>query len=425
MKICMVSTHPISGGGVSSYTKNLVQSLREHEVDVAVFSNKPRNKKLIQTCEGVYATWNKGILYPFQTFKMLANTSVDIVHVQHEFFLYGGVISAILFPVMLALIRLLHKPVVVTIHGVIPLSEMNERFKEENELDGPLPLLKLGLIFLTKTIVFLSDAVIVHGKFFLETLCNEYGCPKWKIYAIPLGVGKAVNMIPQNEAKKRLGLENKVIVFFFGYISKYKGIETLIEAFGRIAKEHPNLILIIGGGKHPRLRQSFKYEDYITKLQREARSSAPKQIMFTGFISNEKLPLYFSLADIMVFPYNIVMSSSAPLALSMCYGKPVIASDIPPFRELIPLGEALFKKNSSEDLIKKLQLMLNDRNLRDRIALYVRRVAECNSWSNVSLQTCNVFQNLCKPFNRNNEKVYHDTFQCFPVNNQSKASKGV
>jgi len=398
IKVCMVSTHPASGGGVSSYTNSLVRSLREHGVNVIVFSDKPEYERLKQSDEGVYPVWNKGILYPFQIFKMLvANADVDIAHLQHEFFLYGGMFSAILFPVLLAFIRLLSKPVVVTIHGVIPFSEQDERFKEENELKGPLSFLKFGLILLTKLIVFLSNAIVVHGKFFAETLCNDYRCPSKKIHIIPHGVKKVITIIPRDEAKKRLGLENKVIILFFGYIAKYKGIETLIEAFDRLARKYHEWILIIGGGQHPRLRLNPKYKEYITKLQQMACSLPPGKVIFTGFIQDEALSLYFSAADVTVFPYTTAMSSSGPLALVVSYGKPIIASDIPPIKELIPFEEAFYKKRSSEDLAKKLESVLNNSNLRDRMSLHFKKICEKNSWSNVSLQTYMLYQSIICP----------------------------
>lgn len=395
MKICMVSTHPTSEGGVSSYTMNLVQSLREHGVDVIVFSNKPERRGLEEGGGSIYTCWNRGILYPFQIFKGLRiNRDVNLVHFEHEFFLYGGMVSSILFPILLVLVKLFSKPVVVTLHGVIPLSEVNKRFIEENELKGPLLLLKSGLVFLTKAIVFFSDAVIVHGRFFAEILRNEYKCPEDKIYVIPHGIKETATVVPQNEAKKRLGLEKEVIILFFGYIAKYKGIETLIEAFGQLAKKHPNWVLIIGGGEHPRLCTNLRYKKYILWLKQKLFLAAPEQITFTGFIPKEVLSLYFSAADIMVFPYNTAISSSGPLAFSMSYGKPVIASDIPSIRELIPFEECLFKKNSSEDLVKKLELMLNSYDLRRRIVVYVKRIREHNSWSKVGLRTCMLYQKV-------------------------------
>jgi glycosyltransferase involved in cell wall biosynthesis len=389
----MISTHPTSEGGVASYTRNLVQALREHGVNVVIFSNKPRNENVKQSYEGVYSVWNKGILYPFQIFKALVtNSNVDIIHIQHEFFLYGDMFSALLFPVLLILVRLLGKPVVVTMHGVIPLSELNKRFKRENELNGPLFLLKFALIFITKVIVFLSDAVIVHGKFFAKVMYNDYKCPKQKIHIIPLGIEEAKIIIPQNEAKRRLGLENKVVILFFGYIARYKGVEMLIDAFGRLARKYQEWVLIIGGGHHPRLRLNPKYKEYITKLQQMAHQLAPEKVLFTGFIPDEELPLYLSAADIIVFPYTTAMSSSAALTSSMSYEKPIIASNIPPMKELIPFEEALFERGSPEDLAKKLESVLNNSNLRHKISIHFKKVCEKNSWSNVGLQTYILYQ---------------------------------
>jgi glycosyltransferase involved in cell wall biosynthesis len=391
----MVSTYLTSEGGVSSYTKSLVSALREYGINVIVFSDKPKNKALEQSDRGVYAAWSRGILFPFQIFKMLVVSShVDVVHVQHEFFLYGGMFSAVLFPLLLMLIRLTGLPVVVTMHGVVPLSELDEQFKDENGLKGPLPLLKFGLIFLTKLIVFLSDAVVVHGSFLAETLRKEYKCSEQKIHVIPHGVKKAIIMIPQEEAKKRLKLEGKTVILFFGYISKYKGIETLIEAFGQLAKKHQDWVLVVGGGKHPRLRLDPKYKEYIMKLQQMAHSLAPKQVIFTGFIPNEELPLYFSAADLVVFPYTIAMSSSGPLALSMSYQKPVIASNILSFIELIPFKEVLFKRNSPRDLAEKLELVLNSYDLRHKISAYFEGMKKKNSWSNVALQMQDLYMKL-------------------------------
>lgn len=395
MKVCMISTYSTSEGGVSSYTRNLVQALKEHGVNVIIFSNKSKNEKLKQSCEGVYPVWDKGILYPFQIFKaMVANQDANIVHIQHEFFLYGGVFSAFFFPVLLFLVRLLNKPVVVTMHGVIPLFELNERFKKENWLSGPLFLLKFSLILITKMIVFFSDALIVHGKFFAEVLYNDYKCPKKKIHVIPHGIEEIKTMISQNEAKRRLGLENKNVILFFGYITGYKGIETLIEAFGQLTKKYQDWILIIGGGEHPRLRLNPKYKEYLAKLKQMAHLLLPEKCVFTGFIPDEELILYLSAADMIVFPYTVGMSNSGPLMLSMSYGKPIIASNIPSMKELIPFEEALFKRRSSEELAKKLELIFNNSNLKHKMLLHFKKICEANSWNNVSMQTYMLYQSM-------------------------------
>lgn len=391
----MVSTHLASGGGVSSYTKNLTQSLRQSGVDVVISLSKPEIGGSERKGEGVSATWSRGsVRYPFQIFKMLAaSAGIDIVHFQHEFFLYGGVFSAILFPVLLALARQLGKPVVVTMHGVISLSDLNERFKAENGLNGPLPVLRIGLIFLTRAIVFLSDAVVVHEGFFAERLEKDYKCPQRKIRVIPHGVKETDDKIAQDEAKEKLGLDNKTVILFFGYITKYKGIETLIDGFGYVAKQQGDLVLIIGGGEHPRLRQNPRYREYLLELRRRAISVAPKQkILFTGFIHDYELPLYLSAADVLVFPYTTSMSSSGPLSFAMSYGKAVLASDIPSIAEIISLKDTLFKKNSPKDLAEKLERMLDSPVLRRRVSNYVKMRAKEASWQVVGSRTYELYR---------------------------------
>ena len=394
MKVGIISTSPGSSGGVSSYTSNLVNSLIEHGMDIVAFLNTYKVENKDRDSRNLLGTWDKGLLYPFQNFKALvANADIDVVHVQHEFFLYGGSVSALLFPFMLMLIRLLGKPLIVTIHGVIPLYELQRRFKEENELGGTLLLLRLGLVFLTKVIVLLSHLVIVHEDFFTETLSVQYKCSPQKICVIPHGVESRAIYLPQNEAKAKLHFEKKVIVFFFGYISKYKGIETLVEAFGQIAKKHPDWVLVIGGDINPRHRSSRKHREYLARLKQKGVELVSGQIVFTGFIPNEKLPYYLSAADIVVLPYTTAMSSSGPLSLSMSYGKPVIASDIPTLRELIPFKEALFNGNS-EVLAAKLESVLSNHALKHRIANSIQEIGRRHSWYEVGRKTCLLYKTL-------------------------------
>jgi glycosyltransferase involved in cell wall biosynthesis len=393
-KVAMVSTHPSSGGGVSSYTEKLIRSLRRHGVKVYLLSNK-LGGELAKECDDIYACWNFDWRYPFQVFKGLCGCKPDVIHVQHEFFLYGGTLSALLFPLLLFLAKLRKKPVVVTLHGVIPLSEVNKRFLAVNEVRGPIWLLKIGLLFLTGLIVALSDAVIVHGNFFAETLRKEYGYYlEGKVYVISHGVDEVENKLDQNVAKEKLGLRNRTVILFFGYIAKYKGIETLIESFQLLANRHPDWVLIIGGGEHPRLKTRASYKRYTSEL-RERASSMGGRIRFTAFIREEDLAIYFSAADLVVFPYTVTMSSSGPFALAISYGKTVIASNIPPFKEVLP-SEALFNKDDPQSLSERIEMILNHHFSKQDIATHIKKMRNANSWSRVGLQTRKLYQQILR-----------------------------
>lgn len=386
-KVCMVSPHPSAGGGVSIYTEKLIRFLRRY-LKVYFLSNK-LGGELATEHRGVYPCWSPGIRYPFQIFRELCSFKPDIIHIQHEFFLYGGMLSSILFPLLLFLARLCGSAV-VTLHGVIPLSNMDKRFLDVNEIRGrglPICLLKIGLAFLTKAIVKLSNAVIVHENFFAEILRKEYSCPRKKIHTIPIGIDEIENKLAKNIAKRKLGLENRIIIFFFGNVARYKGIETLIDGFQLLAEKHPDWVLIIAGGENRRLKTRASYKRYVSEL----RHNAGEQIRFMGFIHD--LTTYFSAADLLVFPYIVTMSSSAAFALAISYQKTVIASNISPFKEVLP-QEALFNKYDPKSLSKKVEEIFNDHFSRREISTYIKRMRDDNSLSKVSLKTYRLYQNL-------------------------------
>ena len=131
VSICMVSTLPPEGGGVSTYTKNLLESFDLTNLKITVISRKNKsrptkvddfpNKRI-----NVFPCWTPGFLYPFQIFKALCRFKPKLVHVQHEYFIFGGTLSASLFPLLLLFAKLLDSKVVVTLHGIVNPSEIKD-----------------------------------------------------------------------------------------------------------------------------------------------------------------------------------------------------------------------------------------------------------------------------------------------------------
>lgn len=397
LRIGMISTHPLSEGGVASYTRNLVQCLTRHVAYVVLFSNGSGNKVLTSSKGidisklNIRVCWKRGLFYPFQIFREVARNDVDVIHVQHEFFLFGGSLSAGLFPLLLLLLRFSRKPTMVTLHGVVPLSEVNRQFLSENRLNGLSMMLKLGSILSIKAILRLADAVVVHEKCFADVLRNDYKCST-KIATIPHGINEVKNKLTQAEAKEKLGLPDRKLILYFGYLCEYKGLETLIEGFGRIAQKHKDWVLIIGGGEHPRLRTNPSYKTYVSELRNRAFSLAPHQTIFTGFISEEELPIYFSAVDLVVFPHNVVLSASGSLACALSYLKPVLLSEIAPFQEIIDVKEAFFSKNSPISLGHKMELLINNPDARQKITSHVQKITSQTSWDKVCHKTIELYQ---------------------------------
>jgi glycosyltransferase involved in cell wall biosynthesis len=106
----------------------------------------------------------------------------------------------------------------------------------------------------------------------------------------------------RDEALSSLHLDPaKKYALFFGFIRKYKGLDLLIEAMADQRLAEAGIQLIIAGEYYG--DQAF-YEGLIGRLGLQSRIH-----LFTSFIPNEAVKLYFSAADCVVLPYRTATQS--------------------------------------------------------------------------------------------------------------------
>ena len=378
-------------GGVASYTKNLVESLTtlDNSTYLTIFANRNNNEPAQTEIFEVRPCWRQGVLYPFQIFREAwkLRGKLDIIHVQHEYFLYGGKVSAILFPLLLILLMILKKPVVITMHGVVRLSELNSYFIEQNGLGGNVSLLKLGLLLLTKIICFLAMAVIVHEPRQKDTLVNEYQIAPTKIAIIPHGI-EVGKYIPEHETRRFLQLQGSKVLLFFGYITRYKGLDTLVNAFRKL--RDPSYVLFICGGEHPRLRSHRDYAEYLRKLRRKCEETP--RIIMTGYVPEDQIAEYFTAADLVLLPYNVSMSSSGPMNLAISFDKPFLVSECLSFEGLDP--RYVCKKDNSDDLASKIDLFFQLGGKHQPISEHIAKLKKENSWREIGLRTKQLYSRI-------------------------------
>jgi glycosyltransferase involved in cell wall biosynthesis len=105
-------------------------------------------------------------------------------------------------------------------------------------------------------------------------------------------------------------------------------------------------------------KESFdKYQNLIDKL-----GISERIILDINYVSDSKRELYFKAADAMVLPYEIIFQSGV-LLMAMSYGLPVVASDIPPFKEVIEHNKngLLFESLNAKDLAHKINTLFEDK----------------------------------------------------------------
>ncbi|MBI2589462.1 glycosyltransferase [Candidatus Berkelbacteria bacterium] len=115
-------------------------------------------------------------------------------------------------------------------------------------------------------------------------------------------------------------------LLFFGGFDRRKQILELIEAFESIARNQPSLSLILAGQKN----HYFETE----VASRLARSSLARRIICPGYVDDRTLNRLIKKAIAIIYP-SAAEGFGLPVLRAYAAGKPLVATDLPCFRELL------------------------------------------------------------------------------------------
>jgi glycosyltransferase involved in cell wall biosynthesis len=196
-----------------------------------------------------------------------------------------------------------------------------------------------------KSLLLMVDRIIAPSKFLMDTFI-QYGTPPSRI--VYLDKGYDLSRCKELEISKSFeyGKDRKIIFGFVGGISKHKGFNVLIEAFGKVDPEKAELRIY--GAYDPNSRE-FK------KVRATIKSP---NIRFMGRYEDFRKP--YSEIDALIFPS--ICYENRPLALleASITSTPVIASNIGSIPELVTDKQngLLFEAGNSEALYEKLMMII-------------------------------------------------------------------
>ena len=204
-------------------------------------------------------------------------------------------------------------------------------------------------------------SVVSHAmKNFARDLCNG----EQDFSVIPMGVDLKNTFVPVPGVTRK---DRRLI--FVGRLVEKKGVINLIEAVKIIRQDIPDIeLLVIGDGP---LRESLVKETRKLKLE--------QHVHFMGAVTHERLPELFSSSAVAVVP-SIIASTGDQEGLGLVIiealgcGCAVVASDLDAIRDIIDDETGLMANPSdSPDLAEKIQTILIDRELRNRLAVKGRQ----------------------------------------------------
>lgn len=389
MKVCIISGYPPNVGRGAESTSMLVKSLASKNSEIVVLGNNAPNNSVKEKIGNVSLrrVWTpnspKGI---FNLFRAVVSANPDVVHVIYGYLYYGKpLFSAVFILSLLSALRMLRRPIVVTIHQVFSLAEIANGSLSMFATGLPMTLTKIGFQFVNRIIGRLSSKVIVVHAEHAAILEKDYGLKN--VVYIPISLSHDT-AITKDEAKSRLGLERKKPLLVFGFLAPYKGVEYAISAMPKILKEIPNAVMVIAGTAVPSLSHRKETVDYIFGLKKLVKDLRMESniMMRNEYIAGEDVPLYFGSCDVIILPNTQQTGPSEVWRLASIFGIPNIASDIEYFRKDIVNGETgiLVPAADSDGIAKASIELLENERLRQRIIKNLRLVSENYKAANIA-----------------------------------------
>lgn len=248
-----------------------------------------------------------------------------------------------------------------------------------------------------KQVLRRADRIIVATLAELTQLRFLYQANQSKLVIIPPGVDVShFYPIPSDEAKLYVGLKpDDRMVLFVGRIEPLKGVDTLIQAMScvQLNEERPVHLAIIGGDPAAS-PQEMSAE--MARLQKLCDDLAVGQtVVFLGKRDQDKLPYYYSAAELLVMPSHYESFGMVALEAMAC-GTPVIASEVGGLAYLVRDGETGFTipDQEPEALCEKISWLLRDHDLHATMSQHAVEYAQDYAWEKIARQIVEIYKNL-------------------------------
>jgi glycosyltransferase involved in cell wall biosynthesis len=221
------------------------------------------------------------------------------------------------------------------------------------------------------------DCIVTLSQFVAGEIRKVYGRESTVI--LPGIEWKRFEGAPDREtARKELGMAEEFIILTCNKLHPRKNVKILVDAFALISNELPGVkVVVVGDGIQ---------RTYLTELVQEKKLQS--RVIFTGFVAEARLPLYYASADLFVYT-GIREPLGGSWAEAMAAGVPVLVPADGGGGECIREGENgwLYDPKDARDLASKIRWCLAYRDELGRTAAKGRDwVRTRRDWGQVAKQ---------------------------------------
>lgn len=333
-----------------------------------------------------------------------SNSEISGVMIQHEYGIYGGLDGEHI----LSFIESYKKPLLVTLHTVLPIPSSNMQRVTER------------IIRRANIIIVLTES----SKSILEAL---YPISKGKVYVIPHGIHQT-DFSTTHEARQKLKLDEDLSVLStFGLLSRGKGIEYVIKALPKLIKTQPKILYLILGQTHPIVQRNEgeSYRNELVDLVKQLKLE--KHVKFYDqYLSLSDLFDFLKATDIYISTsINVNQAVSGTLSYALGTGRAVVSTDFAQAKEIINEDTGvLVPVKDSDAYTRALIKLLGNKSELEKKHLNAYRQTRPMLWSNVALKYSELLkQNILPAINFTHLNDMTDDFGLFQFATLDKPNK--
>lgn len=239
------------------------------------------------------------------------------------------------------IIYMLKRKIILTVHDPFPHTGLDTR-----------------IVRLRRKVAFRCvPHFIILNKAQREKFLSFYHLPSSAVIDSRLSCYTYLNMVEQDMTT----VPEQKYILFAGKISKYKGVEYLLEAMKKVHDTFPDIKLVVaGGGKY-----HFDISEY---------AALPYIDIRNRFIPDEELVALMNKTQFMVCPYTDATQSGVIMS-SFTFGTPVIATRVGGLPEMLGNGKygMLVKEKDTDALYQGICSLLSDEK---QLADYRKEIAK-------------------------------------------------
>jgi beta-1,4-mannosyltransferase len=313
------------------YLPHLLDSLRDHGADVEWFESESTRSQTLNALLAPWRLWRRRregfeILHLHWVYKF-AWPSVASIPVLRRLPRYW-------FVCFLTMARRMGFTVVFTWHDVVPVVRVFD-----DDLKGRSAMVRH------------LDGIITITEAARRDVSGRWDVPADRLVVIPEGPPEVLHRLPREVARRRAGVEERVLIAAFGHIASYKGLDVLLQAAQHLPADLPVAIRLIGAAPDP--EYAAQLAGLVDSLQHGGRDVRWSNRTFT----DEELGALLSAADVVAIPFRRI-TNSATLRFAMAWRAVVVVPRLDSLDDIPDPAAVWFEPDSVDDLADVLERLV-------------------------------------------------------------------